>query len=349
MDKNVLNKACLGIDSTVSDVIASLEESGLQIVVVVSDDMTLLGLVTDGDIRRGLLRGYGLESCVTEIMVTSPMVVDDTTTRDKAVNLMLDHKIHHIPVVDEHYHLLNLYLLDDEFVTPEYENTLVIMAGGFGKRLMPHTENCPKPMLPIAGKPMLEHILERAISQGFKNFVISVFYLSEVIKDHFKDGALWNVNIEYIQEKSPLGTAGALSLLSKKQSLPIIVSNGDLLTNVGYKEILEYHVKHTSVATMAVRNHETQNPYGVVKTNGVNIVGFEEKPIHHSIVNAGIYVLEPVVLEFLNEGGVCDMPTLFERLKEASHRTVVFPMHERWLDVGKPDDLELASSYILVP
>ena len=349
MDKNILNKVCLGVDATVSDVIASLEESGLQIVVVVSDDMTLLGLVTDGDIRRGLLRGYGLEACVTEIMATSPMVVDDTTPRDKAVNLMLDHKIHHIPVVDEHYRLLNLYLLDDEFATPEYENTLVIMAGGFGKRLMPHTETCPKPMLPIAGKPMLEHILERAISQGFKNFVISVFYLPEVIKDHFKDGALWNVNIEYIQEKSPLGTAGALSLLSKKQSLPFIVSNGDVLTTVGYKEILEYHVKHTSVATMAVRNHETQNPYGVVKTNGVNIVGFEEKPIHHSIVNAGIYVLEPVVLEFLNEGGVCDMPTLFERLKEASHRTVVFPMHERWLDVGKPDDLELASSYILVP
>ena len=174
MDKKLLNKTSLGIDSTVSEVIRSLEETGFQIVLVVSDDMDLLGLVTDGDIRRGLLRGFGLDASVKDIMVTSPVVIETTATREDAVNLMLEHKIHHMPVVDEDNRLINLHLLDDKFIKPEYENTLVIMAGGFGKRLMPHTEKCPKPMLPIAGKPMLEHIIERAILQGFKNFVISV-------------------------------------------------------------------------------------------------------------------------------------------------------------------------------
>ncbi len=346
MDMSVLKKASLTVDSTVNDAIVSLEESGLQIVIILKDDKTLLGIVTDGDIRRGLLQGHGLEALVSDIMMTSPIVVDEKATRDKAVNLMLKHKFQHIPVVDGHNRLVNLYLLDEEFTKTEHENTLVIMAGGFGKRLMPHTENCPKPMLQVAGKPMLEHILEQAISQGIKNFVISIFYLPEMIVNHFKDGADWNVNIEYIQENSPLGTAGALSMLPENQSLPIIVCNGDLLTNISYKDILEYHSKHSSVATMAVRNHETQNPYGVVKTSGLEIDGFEEKPIHHSIVNAGIYVLEPVVLDYLNEDEVCDMPTLFERLKKANHRTVVFPMHERWLDVGQPGDLELASKYI---
>ena len=346
MEKKILNSVCLHLDSNISDVISNLENSGIQIVIILNENNNLLGVITDGDIRRGLMRGFGIDATVADIMITSPFVVDESTSREQAVKLMLENKIHHIPVVDKDNYLQDLYLLDDEFTRPEYNNTLVIMAGGFGKRLMPHTENCPKPMLPISGKPMLEHILERAILQGFKNFVISVFYLPDVIKDYFSDGSSWNINIEYIQEKDPLGTAGALSLLKEDQELPIIVTNGDLISNIGYRELLDYHSKHSSIATMAVRKHEIQNPYGVVKTKGVDIVGFEEKPIHHSIVNAGIYVLDPQVLNLLSKDEVCDMPTLFERVNNKKHRTVVFPMHERWLDVGKPDDLDLATSYV---
>jgi dTDP-glucose pyrophosphorylase len=335
MEKNILTSICLDLDSNLSDAIRNLEDSGIQLVIVLDDKKKLAGLITDGDIRRGLLKGFNIDSSVKEIMKTNPIIVDESVSREKAIQLMQEHKIKHLPVVDKNNSLLNLYLFDEELVSSKRENTFVIMAGGFGKRLMPHTENCPKPMLQIEGKPILEHILDSAISQGFMNFVISVYYLPDVIKNYFKDGSSWGVNIEYIQEDSPLGTAGALSLLSSK-------------TNLRYKEMLEFHEKNNSTATMAVRNHTIQNPYGVVKTEDIDIIGFEEKPILYSVVNAGIYVLEPTVLNYLNNGEVCDMPVLFERLNNNNCRTVVFPMHEKWLDIGKPDDLELANSHISI-
>ena len=308
-----------------------------------------MGLVTDGDIRRGLLLGHGLKASVTKIMVTSPIVVDVASEREVAVKLMSTHKIMHIPVVDNRNHLSDLFLIEDERVIHKLDNSLVIMAGGFGKRLMPQTKNCPKPMLNIAGRPMLEHIIERAVSSGFRNIVISVFYMPEVIKEYFKDGAIWNVNITYIQEESPLGTAGALSLLSKTQSNPIVIINGDVLTDINFTELLKHHARQKSMATMVVRNYEIQNPFGVVDTDGIDIVGFTEKPVHSSNINAGIYVLDSLTLEFLLPNSVCDMPSLFSQVKEANHRTVVFPIHESWLDVGSPDDFKLANSLVLIP
>lgn len=346
IDKIILNQAILNIDSTLRDAICSLELSGLQVVIVVGNDSILLGMITDGDIRRGFMRGYGLDASVDNIMATSPLVVDATIPRDEAVKLMIEHKIHHIPVVDAESRPVDIYLLDDVHSKVKYNNTVVIMAGGFGKRLMPHTKDCPKPMLPINGTPMLEHILVRAIEQGFSNFIISVFYLPHVIKDYFKNGEAWNVKISYLQEETPLGTAGALSLIPKEQMYPLIVTNGDLLSNIGYKEILDHHHKLDSKATMAVRDHEIQNPFGVVNTEGFSIAGFEEKPVYRSLINAGVYVLDRVALEFLGDGIACDMPTLFERLLEAGHSTTIFPMHESWLDVGRPDDLELATNTI---
>ena len=344
IDNRFLDQAILNVESTVRDAITSLELSGLQVVIVVGHDSILLGMITDGDIRRGFMRGHDLDSRVENIMATSPLVVDISTPRHEAVKLMIEHKIHHIPVVDGDFRFVDIHLLDDTYAADEFENTVVIMAGGFGKRLMPHTKDRPKPMLPINGKPMLEHILVRAIAQGFSNFVISVFYLPHVIKDYFKNGEAWNISISYIQEQSPLGTAGALSLMPEKPKLPLIVTNGDLLTNIGYKEILAHHSKVGSKATMAVRDHVIQNPFGVVRTEGFSITGFEEKPVYRSLINAGVYVLDPLALEALPKGGACDMPTLFERLLETGHSTAVFPMHENWLDVGRPDDLELAAN-----
>ena len=348
IDKILLNQAILNVESTVRDAISSLDSSGLQVVIVVGLDSIVLGMITDGDIRRGFMRGHDLDARVENIMATSPIVVDITTPRHEAVRLMIKHKIHHMPVVDGKSRLVDMYLLGDVYAKVEFNNTVVIMAGGFGKRLMPHTKDCPKPMLPINGKPMLEHILVRAIEQGFSNFVISVFYLPHVIKDYFKNGEAWNVTISYVQEESPLGTAGALSLIPGKQMYPLIVTNGDLLTNVGYKEILDHHFKIGSKATMVVRHHETQNPFGVVNTEGFRITGFEEKPVYRSLINAGVYVLDPLALEALPYGSACDMPTLFSRLLEAGHSTAVFPMHESWLDVGRPDDLELAANTAII-
>jgi dTDP-glucose pyrophosphorylase len=344
--KDDIKKAILTMDSSISDAILSLEKSGLQVVIITDNNSILLGLITDGDIRRGFINGHTLESSVTKIMENSPLTVDTSVQRNEANKIMIEHKIQHIPVVDKRNRIVDIYKLDDFDKGHQHENTIVIMAGGFGKRLMPHTKDCPKPMLLIKGKPMLEHIIVRAISQGFNNFIISLFYLPNVIKDYFKNGEAWGANISYIQEDSPLGTAGALSLISAKNNLPILVTNGDLLSNINYVDLLDHHSKLNSKATMVVKEYEIQNPFGVVNVNEHIINGFEEKPIYCSLINAGIYVLDPDMLNFLEEDVHCDMPSLFERVIANSHKASVFKMHESWMDIGRPDDLNLASKSI---
>jgi len=222
-------------------------------------------------------------------------------------------------------------------------HAMVIMAGGRGTRLWPHTEHCPKPMLPVAGTPMLERIIERAKAEGFRHFVIAIHYLGHMIEKYFADGDRWQVQIEYLREESPLGTAGALTLLSPPPDRPFVVSNGDVLTDIRYGELLDFHVRHQAAATMAVRLHEWQHPFGVVRTKGVEIVGFEEKPVSQTHVNGGVYALDPLALRALHRSEACDMPMLFERLQAQGLRTVAYPMHEPWLDVGRLDDLRKAN------
>ncbi len=338
----VWRKALLPSNATLQMAIRNLEESALQIVLVVSSDGTLVGTLTDGDIRRGLLRGLDMNSSIDTIFRRESLVVPSHMGRDAVFQLMQTNRIHQLPVVDENRHVVGLHLLDDLIVPGHRPNMMVIMAGGQGTRLRPHTENCPKPMLPVGGKPMLEHIIERARSEGFQRFTLAVHYLGDMIKDYFGDGSRWKVQIDYLHEESPLGTAGALSLLDPRPDTPFLVSNGDVLTDIRYGELLDFHYCHGATATMAVRLHEWQHPFGVVHTQGVDIVGFEEKPIARTHVNAGIYVLEPVALNSLGVGESCDMPTLFNRLQENTARTIVYPMHEPWLDVGRPADLALA-------
>jgi NDP-sugar pyrophosphorylase family protein len=264
-------------------------------------------------------------------------------SREDAIQLMRTNRIHQIPVVDSQHRVVGLHLLDDLIEPEEKNNCMVIMAGGRGTRLLPHTESCPKPLLMVAGKPMLEHILTRARQEGFRRFIVAVHYLGEMIKDHFGDGSRWSIRIDYLEERQPLGTAGALSLLQPKPSEPVLVTNGDILTDIRYRELLEFHQRHRAAATMAVRLHEWQQPYGVVETQGMEIVGFAEKPIVKSRVNAGIYVLEPSSLAALVPGEFCDMPMLFQKLQRSGARTIVYPMHEPWMDVGRPKDLDQAN------
>jgi NDP-sugar pyrophosphorylase family protein len=194
----------------------------------------------------------------------------------------------------------------------------------------------------VAGKPMLEHIIERARGEGFHRFALAIHYLGHMIEESFGDGSRLNVQIDYLREQEPRGTAGALSLLNPRPAAPFLVTNGDVLTDIRYGELLDFHVSHGAAATMAVRAYEWQHPYGVVQTHGVDIVGFEEKPVSRSHINAGVYALEPSALDLLEHDQQCDMPTLFERLQGVSRRTVAYPMHEPWLDVGRPVDLEKA-------
>jgi NDP-sugar pyrophosphorylase family protein len=201
-------------------------------------------------------------------------------------------------------------------------------------------------MVRLGGKPMLEHIIERAKLEGFRNFIISVFYLKDHIKKYFGDGKKWDVHINYIEEDKPLGTAGALSLINITLQYPFIVTNGDVITDIKYGDLIEYHNSYSPEATMAVRKHELKNPYGVIKTDGINIISMEEKPKYSSYVNAGIYALEPSIFKHLKKGIHCDMPTLFENLKSKSKKTIVFPMHEVWFDVGNKSDIKIANNFI---
>jgi NDP-sugar pyrophosphorylase family protein len=267
------------------------------------------------------------------------MVVPPHMSHEMALNLMKANVISALPIIDENRHVVGLHLLNDLLVASSLLNTMIIMAGGQGSRLRPHTENCPKPLIPVAGKPMMQHIIERAKSQGISKMIISVHYLGEMIQDYFGDGSKFGMDISYIVEDHPLGTAGAISLINTRPDLPFIVTNGDVLTDINYAELLDFHNRHNACGTMAVRLHEWQHQFGVVNINGVNIVGFEEKPITRSYINAGIYVLQPQALDFLGEGQYCDMPTLFSRLRDKGNTTIVYPMHEPWLDVGRPSDL----------
>lgn len=336
-------KTILSADAHLQHAIHNLDKTALQITLVASPEGVLLGTITDGDIRRGLLRGLDMGSSVDAIIHRNPLVVPPHLSRDTVLQLMQANKIHQLPIVDEERHIVGLHLWDDLMVPRQRPNLMVVMAGGQGSRLRPHTENCPKPLLPVGGKPMLEHIIERAKAEGFQNFFIAVYYLGNMIEDYFGDGSRWGVHIDYLREESPLGTAGALGLLSPCPELPILVTNGDVLTDIRYGELLDFHCHHGAVATMAVRLHEWQHPFGVVHTKGVDIIGFEEKPVARSHINAGIYVLEPAAIDMLNEGEHCDMPTLFGRLQEGGSRTIVYPMHEPWLDVGRPEDYSLAN------
>jgi dTDP-glucose pyrophosphorylase/CBS domain-containing protein len=330
-------------EATVQAAIESMNASAMQIALVVDGAQTLIGTVTDGDIRRGLIAGGSLTCPVESVVNRDALVVPPSLDRELVLHLMRANHIHQLPIVDVDRRVVGLHLLDD-LVKPERRaNAMVVMAGGQGTRLRPHTENCPKPLLKVNGKPMLEHIIERAKADGLSRFVISIHYLGHMIEEYFGDGSRWEVEIQYLREQKPLGTAGAIGLMVDRPTEALIVSNGDIITNIGYREILAFHAVHRAAATMAVRPHEWQQPYGVVNTNGVDIVGFEEKPIVRSQVNAGIYVLSPEVFGFLNPDERCDMPTLFQRLQASGMRTIVYPMHEPWMDVAKPRDLAQAN------
>lgn len=332
-------RAILPIESTVTQAIRNLDQVAIKIVLVVNQRGELQGTITDGDIRRGLLRGLDLNSPIASVVYRNAFVVPPSISRDTIMQLMVANKIQQIPVVDESKQLLGLHLWD-EITTPAARfNLMAIMAGGKGTRLLPHTENCPKPMVKVAGKPILEHIIQRAKLEGFGHFVLAIHHLGHMIEEFFGDGEKLGVKIDYLREQLPLGTAGALSLLNPIPEVSFVVTNGDVITDIHYGELLDFHNRHGAAATMAVRRHEWQHPFGVVQTQGIDIVGIEEKPVSRSYINAGIYVLSPEAVNDLVADAPCDMPMLFERLRAKSKRTVAYPMHEPWLDVGRPSDI----------
>lgn len=342
VSEKIWQQATLKTDATIGDAIRNLDQVSIKIVLICNEAGVLEGTVSDGDIRRGLLKGLDMGSSVLGVTHRNPFVVPNNLSRETVMQLMVINKIQQIPVIDEERHVIGLHLWEEIATPASRPNLMVIMAGGMGTRLRPFTENCPKPLLPVGGKPMLEHIIERAKLEGFTQFVLAIHYLGHMIEDYFGNGERLRVKIDYLREETPLGTAGALSLLNPLPDAPFVVTNGDVMTDIRYGELLDFHIRHAAAATMAVRVHEWQHPFGVVQMRGVDITGFEEKPIARSHINAGVYALDPIALDLLSNNARCDMPTLFERLQEQIKRTVAYPMHEPWLDVGRLDDLEKA-------
>jgi len=344
--KQLWNQAILSQDSTIGRAIQILNETAFKIVLINDDQGILVGTISDGDIRRGLLRGLDLTSPIETVIHRDALVVPPELSQDLVVKLMTMNKIQQIPIVDKEERVIGLHSWDEIHSISVRSNLMVIMAGGRGTRLQPQTENCPKPLLLVRGKPILEHIIDRAKLEGFHHFILAIHYLGHMIEEHFGNGEKFGVKIEYLREESPLGTAGALSLLNPRPDTCFIVTNGDVITGIRYGKLLDFHQNQNASATMAIRAHEIQNPFGVVETEGVEIIGYEEKPKIYSHINAGVYVVNPQVLDLLKDSVPYDMPTLFELIKKDSGRIVAYPAHEDWVDVGSQFDLAKADSEV---
>jgi dTDP-glucose pyrophosphorylase len=329
-------------ETSLRDAIARIDNCATQFALVLDAHQQLIGTLSDGDVRRAVLRDMSLDTPVAEVMNRCPISARVSSSQCEQLALMRRNVIHHLPLLDEQQRVVGLSTLDALTGIVERPNWVVLMAGGLGERLRPLTEKCPKPMLTIAGKPILECILEKFVEQGFRNFFLSVNYLANVVRDHFGDGSRWGVRIEYLQENKRLGTAGALSLLDTRPEHPILVMNGDLLTHARFNDILQYHSEHDAAATMTVREYDFQVPYGVVRMNGSKISCIDEKPIHNFYVNAGIYAISPDVLDRIPSDTFYDMPTLFEELIAANETTAAFPLREYWLDIGRMEEFERA-------
>lgn len=328
---------------SIREAILVLDKSAKQIILVVDRNNRLLGTVTDGDIRRSILTSVSLDDPIQKIMNSDPTVATIDESRESILVAMQRTGLHHIPLVDENHCVMGLETLNELIQSPTRGNWVVLMAGGLGSRLSPLTDECPKPMLKVGNKPLLETILENFIEYGFHRFYISVNYMADVVKSYFGDGSRWGVDICYLHEDQRLGTAGALGLLPKKPTEALLVMNGDLLTKVNFKQLLDFHSTHQAQATMCVREYDFQVPYGVVKIDAHRITSIDEKPIQRFFINAGIYVLEPEALDLIPSNTYFDMPLLFKKLIEQQKETAVFPIREYWLDIGQLSDYDRAN------
>jgi len=329
--------------ATIRDALEKIDAAGMQIVLVADEKGRLVGTITDGDVRRGLLRGIGLDKPVASVMNRNPTAAHVSQDREWIKALMTKKLLHQIPIIDDEGRVVDLVEVLDELVAgATRENWVVLMAGGLGTRLRPLTDNTPKPMLPIGERPLIEDIVSRLVQFGFRRIFISVNYKGEMIKAHFGNRHEPDVQITFLEEPTRLGTGGALSLLPSRPQHPFLVINADLVTNVNYDYLLDFHVHHSSQAIMCVREYDVQVPYGVVRLDDHRITSIEEKPTHRFFINAGIYLLEPSVLDYVEPRVYMDMPTLFEKLIRNGVQTCAFPIREYWLDIGRLDDLERA-------
>ena len=335
---------CVSEKVDIRNALSALNNCQIGIILVLNNKKKLIGTVTDGDIRRALLGGKELHNSVKSIMNKDFYFITEKDNFIDAQEKLIQKELRHLPVLDNEGLVIKL-LVSNKFSKKKFlPNPIVIMAGGLGSRLRPQTINCPKPMLEINGKPILEIVIENCINNGFREFFISVNYLKEIIMNHFKDGAEWGIKISYLEETKALGTAGSLSLLPSNLKDDILVLNGDVLTKFDPNKLLEFHNHHNAIATLAVREYIVDIPFGVIETECINVINMVEKPSYKKHVNAGVYALNPLILNLINKDENIDMPELIKRLITKKSKVIACPIHEYWLDIGRPESLEEAYS-----
>jgi dTDP-glucose pyrophosphorylase len=340
MTPQEIEKFCINKETTILEAISVLN-SGDRVVCILDDERNLVGVLTDGDVRRAILGGVPLDGRVERIMNPNPITVCKDYTQNTVGNIFREHKILRIPVLNNKK-VVSIIRYEDFLEIPiETSNPVVIMAGGLGTRLHPLTLETPKPLLQINGKPILEIIIESCVKQGFNEFYIMLNYKSEMFIQHFQDKYDSTIKLNFIEEQSRLGTGGALHLLPKF-STPFLVMNGDLLNKIQLSNLVHFHQSSGSSGTMCVKKYDYQVPYGVVETQEDTITGISEKPVHSFFVNAGVYVLSPETIDMVPQNEYFDMPDLFDLLKQKKLITKVFPIHEYWLDIGQMQDFEKA-------
>lgn len=330
--------------STIRDALTVINTARSQFAMVVDADGKLLGTLSDGDVRRGLLGNASLADVVEKCMCRDPKVAKSGQSADEILILMRRSGLHQIPIVDADHRVIGLKTVDDFLCLANRENPVVIMAGGLGSRLHELTREQPKPMLPVGGRPLLEMIVNRFVTQGFSKIWLAVNYRAEIIEQYFGDGRAFGADIRYLREDKRLGTAGALSLLPPEIEQPVIVSNADLVASLDYPELLDAHISSGAVATMAVREHEYPIPFGVVMESGGRIERIEEKPVHRVLVNAGVYVLSPEAIRRVPHDIYFDMPQLFDNLIEDRRSVFCHRLNGYWLDIGHRKDYEKANA-----
>lgn len=316
---------------------------GLRMVIVVDDDKKFLGVLTDPDIRRGLVRGLTLENTIENIFQKNPITANINDNKQKLIELSAKHNIYEIPILDDNGHVIDIKSISNLLKSNQYDNKIIIMAGGLGKRLRPLTNHIPKPMLKVGSKPILHIILDRVKMQGFKKIIICVNYKHHVIENYFKDGSKFDLEIEYIKENIALGTAGALGLINNIGDKPFVVMNGDILSDINFLNMINFHNENFADATMGVREFNYQVPYGVIDIDkNCKVKNIIEKPIKKFLVSAGIYILNPNVLEIIPKNIFLDMPNLFDLLIDRKQKVYSHLINEYWIDIGRHEEYERA-------
>ncbi len=340
------------MDARLVDAVNVIESTHRRIAVVVDEESRVIGTLTDGDIRRCLLRGGTLETPVKEAMKRSPIICTSNSSDAHILELMKRNKIEAVPSIDHEgrfyriIHITDISGASNHSVGHADFAFVVIMAGGEGLRLRPITENIPKPMVDIGGLPLIEHQIRSLYRAGIRNVYISLNYLGHIIESYFGDGSDLGVTIRYLKEDKKLGTAGALSLLPETPMAPIVVMNGDILTTCDFNALYDFHVSHEAAVTVAAVDYHVNIPFGVIHSEGPSVTGLSEKPSQRFLCNAGIYAVSPETLGLLRDSQFCNMTDMIETCLATSQHVVVFPVHEYWSDVGTPDDLDKARAFI---